>query len=138
MTPAPIHHLSEVVGFLGRSIHFSAADDELIRSHHATEQPMDRASSSDTADHADIRPIDLGNDLADQVFWQPESVWNSGCRLLQGAHYFCLPDALVAAGNIGTRLTAMASELLSYPFYYEGLPVEVDSICDVPTKELQS
>ena len=132
MTPAPIHHLHEVEGFLSRRVDLSAADDELIRSHHATEQPVDRASSSDAADHADIRPIDLGNDLADQVLRQSESVWNGGCRLLQGAHYFCLPAVLVAAGNIGTRLTAMASELLSYPFYYEDLRAEVDSKFQVP------
>lgn len=117
MIPAPIHHLHQVEGFLRRGIHLARAKNEQIRSHHATVKPMNGTAPLDAADHADIRPIYLCDDVADEELRQPISVRKRG-RLLLYYFHCILPTALPAAGNSGTELIRLSSAKLCSPRFY--------------------
>ncbi|WP_375863839.1 hypothetical protein [Bradyrhizobium tunisiense] len=117
MIPATIHHLHQIEGFLRRGIYLPRADDEQIRSHHATVKPMNGPASLDAADHADIRPIYLRDDIADEEFRKPIGVRNRSRRLLYHFHY-TLPAALPATGNLGTELTRPSRAEMASPNFY--------------------
>ena|SRR3569833_2513460 len=53
---------------------FLARLNELISSHDATKQPVELSSSFDSADHPDIRTINLRHNAADEIFRQAEGV----------------------------------------------------------------
>jgi hypothetical protein len=68
------HQLIEVESLLGGGRHLVACSDELVGSHYARIKPVNHAATLDTADHADVRPVDLGNDFADEVFRKSKSI----------------------------------------------------------------
>lgn len=68
MTPAPVLRLLKIDGLFGGLVDFRASTEQQIGPHHATEQPVYGAAALDAANHADIRSIYFGDNVADEVF----------------------------------------------------------------------
>lgn len=115
MTPAPVHYLRETERFLRCCVGFSRTDGEQVGSHHATVEPMNRAASSDAAHHADVRPVDFGNNVADEILRQSCCIRDSLNRRFP-SHSNVLParvGAKCAQGKTCTGCGAYTSELWS-------------------------
>jgi hypothetical protein len=108
---APVHHLHQIEGFLCCRAHLPGAYEEQVGSHHATVEPMNHASPLDAAYHADIGPVDLRNDVADEELRQSVGVWQCLLPLLNDSH-----STLPGYGNIAAlgKSCSVASRLHSY------------------------
>jgi hypothetical protein len=74
MTPAS--HQFRQPSRLGRRIaELLAGNRKLVAPHHAGIQPVDMPAASDAANHADMRPVDLRNNVGDQILRKSVSIW---------------------------------------------------------------
>src|SRR3569833_1984674 len=87
--------------------------DELISSHHATEQPVELSSSFDSADHPDIRTINLRHNAADEIFRQAEGVGQFYLNI-EHSHFQPRFDALTPHTRRSRGAVASGFYTLSY------------------------
>lgn len=86
------HHPHCAARILRSFYKLMSRDLQLIPSHHARIQPVELPSLLSSADDSDVRPVDLGPDLGNKVFLQPEHIGHfagrlhSNCKFMPSHH----------------------------------------------------
>src|SRR6185503_13357110 len=85
VTLSPVHHLLKIVSLDSCIVALSRARHQSVGRHDCAVKPVHLTASTNAADNADIRSVDFGNNVGNEVLRQSKSVRHFR-RHLQKAH----------------------------------------------------